>query len=99
MNRLFECGLSDNSWSGVYIASSPNPVSQKAFMTTLRSVLGIPFGLPAAEWMVRIAAPLLLRTDPELVLYGRYVNSQRLKEGGFDFRFPQLREALENVLK
>ena len=51
---------------GAYIASSPNPVSQRDFMKTLRRVVGMPIGLPAFSWMVRIGAPLLMRTDPEL---------------------------------
>ena len=37
------------------------------------------------------------RTDPELGLYGRYCISKRLKEEGFDFTFPDLRSALENL--
>jgi NAD dependent epimerase/dehydratase family enzyme len=57
----------------------------------------MPIGLPAFEWMVRFAAPLLLRTDPELALYGRYVRSRRLAEEGFEFCFPQLAAALANI--
>ena len=41
--------------------------------------------------MVRIGAPLLLRTDPDLALYGRYVVSKRLTEEDFDFTFPEVR--------
>jgi hypothetical protein len=58
----------------------------------------MPIGLPAFEWMVRLGAKYLLRTDPELALYGRYVVSKRLAEEGFDFRYPQLDEALREVL-
>jgi NAD dependent epimerase/dehydratase family enzyme len=47
--------------------------------------------------MVRIAAPLILRTDPELALYGRYCVSRRLREEGFDFRFPDVRSALRDL--
>lgn len=41
-------------------------------MTELGRTVGMPIGLPAFEWMVRIGASLLMRIDPELVLYGRY---------------------------
>ena len=68
MNRLFERGLIDPSTRGIYIASSPNPVSNRDFMRQLRRALGMPIGLPAPAWLVRIAAPLLMRTDPELAL-------------------------------
>ena len=98
MNRLFERGLADPNMHGVYIASAPNPVSQREFMRALRRAMGAPVGLPAFEWMVRIGAPLLMRTDPELALYGRYVVPRRLREEGFVFRFPDLPAALADLL-
>ncbi|MFN5320289.1 MAG: epimerase [Planctomycetota bacterium] len=97
MNRLFVRGLTDSQMRGAYIASGQNPVSQVEFMRQLRKAMGMPLGMPAFEWMVRIAAPLLLRTDPELALYGRYVRSRRLAEEGFEFRFPQLAAALAEI--
>jgi hypothetical protein len=57
----------------------------------------MPVGLPATEWMVRLGARWLLRTDPELALYGRFVRSKRLAEAGFEFQFPQLKQALLNL--
>ena len=98
MNRLFERGLFDASMAGAYIASAPNPVPQAEFMRTLRRSMGVRVGLPAAGWMVRLAAPLLLRTDPELALYGRFVRSQRLAEEGFEFLHPELSGALDDLL-
>ncbi|MDG3007918.1 epimerase [Paludisphaera mucosa] len=98
MNRLFERGLDDPSMQGPYIASSPGPVPQREFMRILRRAAGIPIGLPAFAWMVRIGAPLFLRTDPELALYGRFVVSKRLEDEGFAFRFPRLDEALGDLL-
>ena len=97
MNRLFERGLCDETMKGMYVASAPNPVSQKEFMRELRRAMGVRIGLPASEWMVRLGALLLMRTDPELALYGRYVVSRRLAEEGFEFRFPRLREALADL--
>jgi uncharacterized protein len=97
MNRLFERGLTDPGMEGVYVASSPNPVSNAEFMRHLRRAVPwpkVPIALPAFEWMVRIAAPLVLRTDPEIALYGRYVRSSRLERDGFAFRHPHLPAAL-----
>jgi NAD dependent epimerase/dehydratase family enzyme len=99
MDRLFERALTDDDVKGAYIASSPNPVSQREFMKTLRRVVGMPIGLPAFSWMVRVGAPLLMRTDPELALYGRYVVSKRLQQEGFEFEFPDLESALRDLLK
>ena len=97
MNRLFERGLTDDSMIGVYVASSPNPVSNAEFMRSLRQAVPwpkVPLALPAFEWMVRIGAPLLLRTDPEIALYGRYVKNSRLERERFSFSYPRLPEAL-----
>ena len=99
MNRLFELALTDDTMCGPYIASGPNPTSQVDFMRTLRQVLRVPIGLPATRWMVRLGAHFLLRTDPDLVLYGRYVVSKRLANAGFQFLYPQLPQALEELLK
>lgn len=97
LNNLFARAITDKAMSGVYIASAPNPVSQVEFMRTLRRIIGMSLTLPAFEWMVRIGAPLVMRTDPELVLYGRYVVSQRLAAEGFNFHFPQLEPALRDL--
>lgn len=96
MNRLFERALIDPTMQGAYIASSPNPLSQQEFMRELRHAVGVPIGLPATEWMVRMGAPLL-GTDPELALYGRYVVSRRLADDRFEFQFPHLRDALKDL--
>ena len=98
MNALFQRALTDPTMVGAYIASSPNPVSQVEFMRTLRRGLGVRVGLPATAAMVRLGAPLLMRTDPDLALYGRYVVSERLREEGFVFRFPELRDALSDLI-
>lgn len=96
MNRLFMRSIEESQMSGAYIATAPNPVSNAEFMRELRNVLGVPFGLPAREWMVRAAAPIL-GTDPELALYGRYCTSRRLREEGFEFAFADLRSALQSL--
>lgn len=98
MNRLFTRAIANDEMSGAYLATSPNPISNAEFMRELRRALRIPVGVPALAWMVRLAAPVL-RTDPELALYGRYCYSSRLKDEGFDFMFPDVRSALTNLYR
>ena len=95
MNRVFFDSLTRDEIEGVYIATAPKPVSNKEFMKTLREALGIRIGLPAYSFLAKIAAPLLLKTDSELALYGRYCEPKRLLESGFEFQFPELREAFK----
>lgn len=97
INRMFIRGIEDESMNGVYVATAPNPVSNKTFMRALRRALGMPIGLPAMGWMVKIGAPLMLKTDPELALYGRYCVPKRLLNEGFEFEFEDIDAALEDL--
>ncbi len=98
MNEVIYQSIVNESYKGAYIVSAPNPVSNEVFMRTLRKTLGVSIGLPAKEWMVRIGAKLFFNTDPELALYGRYVLPSRLLEEGYEFKFPELKGALEDLL-
>ena len=97
MNAIFSRAINDQSMSGAYVATSPNPVSNREFMRALRRSMGVPIGLPAPAALVRLGAPLVMRTDPELALYGRYCVSRRLREEGFEFRFPEIGPALADL--
>lgn len=97
MNELFLKAITTETYRGIYVASSPNPVSHSEFMRTVRRTLKIPIGLPAPKWLTRFAARHILRTDPELAIYGRYVKSDRLEAEGFSFKYPTLPEALREL--
>ena len=99
MNNIIYQAITNDKYHGVYIASSPNPVSNKEFMKLLRSSMKMPIGLPAPEFMTRIGARVLFKTDPEIALYGRYVKSERLVETGFKFKYPALDKALDDLIK
>lgn len=99
MNRLFERALTEGTMRGAYLATAPNPVSNTEFMRHLRRAVGRPFGLPAPGWMVRLGAPLVMRTDPELALYGRYCVPRRLLDEGFVFDFPEATSALADLFR
>ena len=53
-------------------------------------------GLPATRWMAEIGAAVI-GTDTELLLKSRRVVSSRLREAGFEFRFPHWAEAAQNL--
>lgn len=98
MNAILERAMFNETMTGIYNVTSPNPVSQKVFMRELRRAIHVPIGLPATAWMVRIGAPLLLKSDPDLALYGRYVIPARLISEGYQFKFSNCAEALKNLL-
>lgn len=99
MNELIHQAIVNDTYEGVYVASAPNPVSDKVFMKELRHGLGINIGLTAPLFITRIGAKLLFNTDPELAIYGRYVKSERLEKQGFAFKYPELKEAMVSVLE
>ena len=99
MSRLIARAIANDAMKGAYNATAPNPVSNDEFMRTLRRAIRMPIGLPAAEWMVRFGAHYLMRTDPELVLYGRYCVSRRLEEENYEFSFPDIKSAMENLCR
>jgi uncharacterized protein (TIGR01777 family) len=83
---------------GVINCTSPNPVSNKEFMRSLRKTLRVPIGIPAPEFAIKIGAKIL-GTEPELILNSSYVIPKRLLESGFKFRFPEPEKALADLLK
>lgn len=101
LHAIIELAMRDDTMRGVYVASAPHPVPQREFMRALRKRAGglgsLGIALPAPGWAVRLGAPLVLRTDPELAIYGRYVVPSRLLGAGFAFRFPTLDAALDDL--
>ncbi len=77
--------------------TSPNPVRNEELMAALRRVLHRPGAPPTPALLVRVGAALL-RTDPALALTGRRCVPTRLQASGFEFRFPDLVPALEDLL-
>jgi uncharacterized protein len=78
--------------------ASPNPLTNSEFMRVLRSAWGMPFGLPASEWMLEVGA-FVLRSETELILKSRRVVPARLLQSGFAFQFPAWADAARELCK
>jgi len=89
--------LDNDALAGPVNVVAPGIVSNRAFMRTLRHVLRVPIGLPAPEPLMRIGG-WLMGVEPSVALQGMNVNSARLAEAGFTFRFPVLEPALTDLL-
>jgi len=88
--------IGHEEFDGPVNLASPNPLANAEFMRVLRSAWGMPFGLPAAEWMLEIGA-LVLRTETELILKSRRVIPARLRQSGFEFQFPNWPDAARDL--
>ncbi|MDX8048714.1 TIGR01777 family oxidoreductase [Lentzea sp. BCCO 10_0798] len=82
--------------AGAVNLAAPNPVPQREFMRELRQAWHVPVGLPATSWMAEIGA-FAIRSDTELLLKSRRVVPGRLLQAGFEFHFPNWREAAQNL--
>jgi NAD dependent epimerase/dehydratase family enzyme len=65
-------------------------------MRVLRSAWGMPFGLPATEWMLELGA-FVLQSETELILKSRRVVPTRLLQSGFTFQFPAWPDAARDL--
>jgi len=90
--------LIDNpSMSKVINCTAPNPVSNKDFMQNLRKVLHVLVGLPAPKFAIQLGAKVI-GTEPELILNSSFVIPKRLHDAGFEFKFPTVDLALNDLL-
>ena len=77
---------------GAVNVAAPNPLPNAEFMQVLRKACGVRLGLPARKWMLEIGA-VFMRTETELILKSRRVVPARLLEHGFNFKYPDWRDA------
>lgn len=82
--------------AGTVHATGPQPVRNADLMAALRRSVGRPAAPPTPAAIVRLGA-VVLRTDPALALTGRRAVPARLLDAGFEFRFPDIDEALRNL--
>jgi uncharacterized protein (TIGR01777 family) len=94
--RSIEWLINDSELTGAVNICAPHPVPNREMMSAIRQVCGVPFGLPAARWMLELGA-VFLRTETELIIKSRRVVPGRLLASGFSFHFPRLPEALQNL--
>jgi len=94
--RAVDWLLEHGELNGVFNLAAPNPLTNREMMSTLRRIIGVPFGLPASLWMLEIGA-FFLRTETELVIKSRRVVSSRLPQSGFQFRFKLIEDAFRDL--
>jgi len=94
--RAIEWIIAHDDLIGPINQCAPNPLPNAEMMKLFRQVCGMPIGLPAMEWMLEIGA-FFLRTETELIFKSRRVVPGRLLASGFEFKFPDLKSAVEDL--
>jgi NAD dependent epimerase/dehydratase family enzyme len=67
-------------------------------MSMLREKTGMKFGLPLSENMLKFGA-VIIQTEAELLLKSRWVIPENLMSEGYEFKFPNLGNALDDLLQ
>ncbi|RXI97746.1 TIGR01777 family protein [Anaerobacillus alkaliphilus] len=98
LNQMFLTAIENESYSGIYNATGPTPVTNKEFMSTLRKVMGKGWTPPAPSPFVWLGAYLFLQTEPSLALTGRNCIPKKLEESGFNFQYTNLEIALKDLV-
>ena len=80
--------------SGVYNLTAPNPVTNAEMGKAIAKIMRRPYYLPVPGFAMR----LLFGEVATVVLDGQRVIPTRLLESGFEFDFPRINMALENIL-
>jgi len=86
--------LEQDSAGGAYNGTAPEPVPQREFARTLGRVLHRPALLPTPAFALRLA----LGEAATMLLTGQRVLPVHAMAEGFDFRYPNLQGALQEVL-
>jgi hypothetical protein len=87
--------LTRSEMEGVYNATAPNPVRMEEMTTTMGQVMNRPSWLPVPGF----ALEALLGDGAIVVLEGQQVLPKRTVADGFEYQYPTVKSALEEILK
>jgi uncharacterized protein len=92
--RAITFALKNENIRGPVNVTSPSPLRMEEFGRTIGSVLHRPHWLPVPSFAMKLA----LGKKSTLVLEGQHVRPEVLLREGFEFKYPTLNHALEDLL-
>ena len=93
--RAIEFLILEDTAEQIFNVVAPEKSSQAQFARTAAQILKRKPLLPLPACSLK----MMLGEQSQLVLNGQYVQSKALQEAGFQFHYPTLKEALDNILK
>ena len=95
--EMYIKSLTDKQMTGAYNAVAPNPVTNYNLTKISAQVLNRPFWMPNVP---EFTLKMVFGEMASIVLGGNYVLNQRIKqETDFDYKFVEVKGALEDLLK
>jgi uncharacterized protein (TIGR01777 family) len=96
--RIVAYIINDHNISGVVNVTAPRPITNEEFMKALRRSIPVKIGINISGKVLEIGA-IFIRTETELILKSRYVIPAKLEQSGFVFKYPDVQDALKNLLQ
>ena len=93
--NMFIRSMEEKQYSGVYNAVAPSPVPNKEFLKALAKVVNKPYFLPNTP---KFVLKLALGELSSAITGGNKVSSRKIEEAGFDFKFTDLKDSLNDLL-
>lgn len=93
---IVEFIIQNKTISGPVNCTSTTSPTNAEFLKALRKTLNVPVGIPQPTFLLKLGA-IVIGTESELILKSRYVFPEKLIDAGFQFKFEDCREALDDL--
>ncbi|MDX9942656.1 MAG: TIGR01777 family oxidoreductase [Bacteroidales bacterium] len=93
--RIFRFALENKDLAGAVNICAPQPVTNKQLSQTIARVLGRPAFFPVPAF----ALSLVFGKGAMILTQGQHALPKKLQDAGFQFQFPELTDALKDLLK
>lgn len=94
--RLYVKAVEDGSMQSVYNAVAPEFTTNAGFMKTLAKEMKRPFFMPPLpDFLLRA----FMGQAADMVLYGSRISSQKVRDAGYEFVYPTVKEAMKATLQ
>ena len=93
--NIFIQAIDNKAFNGPINATSPEPITNKVFTKALGKAIAMPTIFPVPTPMLKI----LFGEMSSILLADQKVIPKRLQDIGFNFNYPNINQALKNILK
>lgn len=88
------CFAIENQLEGVYNAVTPKPISNQELTSVIAKTLNMPLFLPNIPQFIM---KLLLGEMSYLLFSSKNISSYKIRQSGFQFQFPEIKEAIADL--
>lgn len=94
--NIFIKAIEDQNMKGAYNAAAPQDITNRDLMRSLAHELGKPFWFPAVPSFIM---KMMFGKMSGILLEGSRISSEKIRSAGFNFQFPELKDAIEDLLR